>query len=62
MVKKHTCKQCKMFYNEDTCPGCGSNQKATTWKGRINILNPDKSEIAQKIGVKAEGEYAIKIR
>jgi DNA-directed RNA polymerase subunit E" len=62
MVRKNTCKKCKLFHDEESCPGCGSSQRATTWKGRINILNSDKSDIAKKIGTKVNGEYAIKVR
>lgn len=62
MPKKNVCKSCKMFYDESTCPNCKSGQRATTWKGRINILNANKSDIAKKIGTSAKGEYAIKVR
>jgi DNA-directed RNA polymerase subunit E" len=62
MIKKNVCKNCKMFYEGNTCPGCKSSQKATTWKGRINVLNPNKSDIAKKMGIEVKGEYAIKIR
>ena len=60
MVKKNVCKQCKMFHDESTCPNCKSSQRASTWKGRINILNPTKSGIGNKIGITVKGEYAIK--
>ena len=33
-----------------------------TWKGRLIVINPDKSEIAKKIGITVKGEYAIKCR
>lgn len=33
-----------------------------SWQGRINIIDVDKSEIAKKIGIKNNGEYAIKVR
>ncbi len=62
MVKKNVCKQCKMFHDEDSCPGCKSSQRATSWKGRINILDVDRSEIGKKIGISVKGEYAIKVR
>jgi RNA polymerase subunit RPABC4/transcription elongation factor Spt4 len=32
------------------------------WQGRLNILDANKSMIAQKIGIKVKGEYAIKVR
>lgn len=62
MVKKNTCKQCKLFYDEDTCPNCKSSQRANNWKGRINVLNASKSDIAKKIGIEMKGEYGIKVR
>ncbi|HII14573.1 MAG TPA: DNA-directed RNA polymerase subunit E'', partial [Nanoarchaeota archaeon] len=33
-----------------------------TWKGRITILDAEKSEIAKKVGITVKGEYAIKVR
>ncbi len=46
---------------KDKCPICGENQFADNWKGRITILNHEKSEIANKMGIKINGEYVIKI-
>lgn len=62
MAKKKVCKRCKLFYEESVCPVCKDNQTATTWKGRVAIINAEKSAIAKKIGTTAKGEYAIKIR
>lgn len=59
---RKVCKNCKMFVKGDVCPNCKGNQFATNWKGRIAILDPEKSIIAKKIGVALKGEYAIKIR
>ena len=47
---------------EETCPACGSNQFAQSFQGRLNILDSAKSQIAKKVGIEKEGEYAIKIR
>ena len=46
----------------DTCSICKGNQLTDTWKGKIIVLNPEKSEIAQKIGVKQKGTFALKTR
>jgi RNA polymerase subunit RPABC4/transcription elongation factor Spt4 len=35
---------------------------STNWQGRIYIVNPEESQIAEHIGVEEEGEYAIKVR
>jgi DNA-directed RNA polymerase subunit E" len=61
-MKKYVCRSCKIFYDEGTCPICKSTTKAATWKGRVNILNAEKSDIAKKIGIGQKGEYAIKVR
>ena len=60
-MTKKICRKCKLFVEKETCPNCQGNQFTTTWKGRITILNPEKSEIAKKLEIKNNGEYAIKI-
>ena len=55
------CKKCKIFVKKETCPICKGNQFAETFKGRITIIDPEKSEIAKKINITVKGEYAIKI-
>ncbi len=62
MSKKKACKKCKMFAEGGECPICKGNQISNVWQGRIHILNIKKSEIAKKIGMEKEGEYAIKVR
>ncbi len=60
-MKKKACKKCKVFVEGDECPFCKGNQFVTNWKGRIHILDANKSEIAKKIEIKVKGEYAIKV-
>jgi len=36
-------------------------QFVTNWKGRLYVLDANKSEIAKKIESKVKGEYAIKV-
>lgn len=62
MKGKKVCKTCKIFVEGNKCPVCNNNQFSTSWKGRIIILNPEKSEIAKKLGIKRKGAYAIKTR
>ena len=62
MVKKKACKKCKIFVDGGECPLCKGTTFSTTWQGRINILDPEKSAIAGKMGLTAKGEYAIKVR
>jgi len=61
MVRK-VCKKCKIFYKGENCPICSGNQTATSWQGRINIIDANKSMIAEKLGITVQGEYAIRVR
>ena len=61
-MPKKVCKKCKIFVKGDSCPICKGNQFTTTWQGRINILDVNKSMIAEKVDIKEKGEYAIKVR
>jgi len=61
-MKKKVCKKCKLFVEGDVCPICKGNQFSTNWQGRLNILDANKSMIAEKIETTTKGEYAIKVR
>ncbi len=62
MTKKKACRTCRLFVKGNECPNCKGTDFTTSWKGRIIIVDPAKSEIAQKMGVKGAGEYAIRIK
>ena len=62
MVKKKACKTCKIFVKGSECPICKSTDLTTSWKGRIIILDPEKSEIAKKLNIREKGNFAIKTR
>lgn len=60
-MKKKVCKKCKLFVEGDECPVCKGSQFITNWKGRMYVIDANKSEIAKKIGAEVKGEYAIKV-
>jgi len=61
-MPRKVCKKCRIFVKGDSCPICKNNQFTTNWQGRINIVDADKSMIAEKVGIKVKGEYVIKVR
>ena len=61
-MRKKACKKCKIFVEGNVCPVCKSNQFSMNWQGRLYILDANKSSIADKMGIKVKGEYAIKVR
>ncbi len=62
MTKPKACKMCSTIYEEDRCPKCDAKEYTENFKGRIIVLNPEKSEIAPKLKLKSKGNFAIKIR
>ncbi len=62
MVKKKACKNCRVFVKGSECPMCKGKDLTTGWKGRVVIENVEKSEIAKKMGLNANGDYALKTR
>ncbi|MFH1591307.1 MAG: transcription elongation factor subunit Spt4 [archaeon] len=61
-MKKKVCKECKVFYEGDSCPICKKNSTAVSWNGRINVINAENSIIAKRVSLTQNGEYAIKVR
>ncbi len=62
MSKEKACKICNTIYEGDKCPKCESKESTESFKGKIIVLDPEKSEIAQKINIKSKGTFAIKTR
>jgi len=60
-MAKKTCKNCKMIYEGDKCPNCGSQEYTDSSKGRVIILNPESSEVAKNLKLTGKGSYAIKL-
>ena len=61
MAKKiKACKKCRFLHEEERCPKCGSQSSTDTWKGRIEILDPENSEIAKQLKLAEKGIYTIK--
>lgn len=62
MVKKpKACKKCRFIHNDEKCPKCNSTQNTEGWKGKIEIFNSEKSEVAKKLILTEKGTYAIKL-
>jgi DNA-directed RNA polymerase subunit E" len=62
MSKKKACKKCKLFVDGNQCPLCKTEVFSNVWQGRLLIIDPKKSIIAQNMEIESKGEYAIKVR
>ena len=61
MVKEKACKNCKLIYEGDVCPNCGKKDTSDVFKGKVEIVNPEKSDLAKHLKVSKKGIYAIKL-
>jgi len=61
MAKEKACKHCKLIYEEAVCPACGKKDVSENFKGKVEIVNPEKSEIGKQLKVHKQGLYAIKL-
>lgn len=63
MAKEKACRICNTIYDDgDKCPACEAKESTDSFKGRVVVMNPEKSEIAQKLNIKQKGNFAIKTR
>lgn len=60
-MKERACKECKRLTRLDICEICRS-PTSESWLGYVHIINPEKSEIAEKLGIKMPGRYALRVR
>ena len=63
MPKSKACKICNTIFEQgEKCPKCESKEITESFKWRIVLLDPEKSEIANKINIKEKGNFALKTR
>ena len=56
------CRTCKLISDEPTCPNCKGSDLSEDYSGLMIVLDPEGSILAEKLGVKEPGNYALKIR
>jgi len=59
-MAKLACKICKKLVTGDKCPLHPDAKLTESWKGKIIVLDPEKSELAKKMKITDKGEYAIR--
>lgn len=61
--RREVCKKTKKFMDDTHHKDHKAPEGTTTsWKGRIFVINSEKSDIAKIMGFEDKGEYAIKVR
>ena len=56
------CKVCKIITEDPSCPICRRTDLSDDYSGLLVVVDPEGSQLAQKMGIKEAGRYALKIR
>ena len=56
------CRNCKIIIEENVCPICKGTDLSDDYSGLLIVIDPEGSQMAQKMDIKEEGRYALKIR
>ena len=61
-MRPRACRTCKIITEENACPICKSTDLSDDFSGLLIVLDPENSQLAEKIDLKEEGKYALRIR
>ena len=61
MINLKACKSCSSITDQAKCPRCGG-EVSREWQGYLIVIDPEKSEIARKMGIHAAGRYALRVK
>ncbi|HTT35059.1 MAG TPA: transcription elongation factor subunit Spt4 [Thermoplasmata archaeon] len=61
MISLKACRSCSSISDQNKCPRCGG-ETSREWQGYLVVIDPEKSEIARKMGIHASGRYALRVK
>jgi DNA-directed RNA polymerase subunit E" len=61
-MAENVCRECHRLVTGQVCQICNSSALSSDWSGYVVIIDPEKSQIAKKLGVTMPGKYALKVR
>ena len=56
------CKECHLILEDKSCPSCPDSEVSREWQGFVEVLNPEKSDLAKEMGIRTPGRYALRVR
>ena len=56
------CKECHLILEDKSCPRCPDSEVSREWQGFVEVLNPEKSDLAKEMGIRTAGRYALRVR
>ena len=61
MINLRACKSCSSITDQAKCPRCGG-EVSREWQGYLVVIDPERSEIARMMGIRAAGRYALRVK
>jgi len=62
-MPEKACRNCRFIVKDaSTCPVCQGSDLTDRWVSYVLIFDPANSELAKKMGAKAAGKYAVRIK
>lgn len=58
--KRRVCAGCGNLTVEDKCPACGGSHFLDKHKGEVAVFNAAESQVAQKLNIKNNGNFALR--
>ena len=57
------CSECHLILSDgiDQCNICPSAPVSSDWTGYVVVIDPSRSEIANRLNIEAPGKYALKV-
>ncbi len=62
MAKERACLQCRRIFEGSKCPACNEGIFSETFKGEVEIFNPEESVVAKNMRINKKGKFAIKTK
>ena len=56
------CKEWHLILEDKSCPRCPDSEVSREWQGFVEVLNPEKSDLAKEMGIRTPGRYALRVR
>ena len=56
------CKECHLILEDKSCPRCPDSEVSREWQGFVEVLNPERSDLAKEMGIRTPGRYALRVR
>jgi len=61
-MSEKACRKCHLIARGSICPRCKETTMSDDFSGLAIIFDPEGSRIAEVMGVKEKGKYALKVR